>query len=111
MAWKPLILPRPEHQDQAHITKEMISKLSSESILKKGYVVPSREPSPRNPIYLQSIRIGCSICHKEKRGTGKNFKNLWKLYYHCKIHHSLEMDFLKEDIMKIADLKLRGYLL
>ena len=111
MAWKPLILPRPEHQDQAHITKEMISKLSSESILIKRKVVPSREPSTLNPIYLQSMRIGCSICHKEKTGTDKNFKNLWKLYYHCKIHHSLEMDFLKEDIMKIADLKLRGYLL
>ena len=108
-----MLCPNGQTRDgdvMSHMKEEMVSKLSSKTIIKKRNV-PSREPSPLNPIYLQSMRIGCSICHKEKTGTDKNFKNLWKLYYHCKIHHSLEMDFLKEDIMKIADLKLRGYLL
>ena len=109
MAWKPK-LPRPKNQSP-HISKELISKLSSESILKKGYVVPSREPSPRNPIYLQSMCIGCSICHKKRQGRDKNFRTLWKLYMHCKTHHSLEMSSLKEDIVTIADFKLRGFLI
>lgn len=88
----------------------MISKLSTNSILKKRNV-PSREPSALNPIYLESVRIGCSICHREKTGVSKNFKTLWKLWMHCKTHHSLEINSLREDIMKIADLKMEGYLI
>ena len=53
MAWKPLILPRPEHQDPAHITKEVISSLVNAVKLKnrEAKKEPSREPYAQNPIY------------------------------------------------------------
>ena len=83
MAWKPK-LPRPEHQDPAHITKEMISKLSCKSEYKK------RQHTPDDEIYLKPMRFSCPFCIG--RGRKPIISNLWKLHIHFKFHHQNDFE-------------------
>ena len=69
----------------------------------------SRLPQARNPIYQKNINVGCPYC-TDKSGRKKNFKTLFCLYMHFRIHHIRQPNF-KELTMSIADLIIKGVLL
>ena len=89
MAWKPLILPRPEHQDQAHITKEMISKLSRLELLLR------RAKNRANGFQ-------CPFCFEDCYWHCKIFKNKTGLWRHLYTAHTLSMTEI-DDFKKILD--------
>ena len=65
------------------------------------------EPQARNPTYLKPVSVGCPYCGG--RGRKKNYKNIWCLYMHFKIHHPHEN--YKELAMNLANLVIQGVLL
>jgi hypothetical protein len=68
----------------------------------------SKNPQANNPIYQKSMNVGCPFCSES--GRRRNFKNLWRLYMHCKTHHELEPRY-KETITILADFVMKGVLL
>jgi len=83
--------------------------LNEEKKSKKKKYQPSINPNACNPIYSQSLNVGCPYC-TDKSGRKKNFGNLHRLYFHFRYQHSTEPRY-KELILNLANLVLKGVLL
>ena len=85
-----------------------IRLLKRELPVSKKVYYSSKEPESNNPTYQHSIKVGCPYCIG--RGRKKNFKNLFKLYMHFRIHHSDESRH-KNIVVTLADLIIQGVLI